>query len=96
MTSLLSTHTREGLHQARARVASQELSTQSLELRPETRQEVVETVSLLVSAKPHTAGTGPADIRPQRVKLTPHLRQLLVEVIHSGIELLKRMRLVHN
>ena len=96
VTSLLSTHTREGLHQARARVASQELSTHSLELRPETRQEVVETVSLLVSAEPHTAGTGPADIRPQRVKLTPHLIHLLVQVIHDGNELLKRMRPVHD
>ena len=77
-------------------MASQELSTHGLELWPETHQEVVETVSLLVSAELHTAGTGPADIRPQRVQLTPHLRQLLVEVIDGGIELLKRIRLVHN
>ena len=96
MTSLLNANTCESLHQGWVRVASQELSTHNLELRPETRQEVVETVSLLVSTEPHTARIGPTDIRPQRVKLTPHLRQLLVEVIHGGIELLKRMCLVHN
>lgn len=63
-TSLLSTNTREGLLQGRARVANQELSTHSLELRSLTCQEVVETVSLLGGAEPHTAGTGSADIEP--------------------------------
>ena len=64
MTSLLSTHTGEGLHQPQARVASQELSAHGLELRPKMRREVVETVNLLVSAEPHKTGIGPADIQP--------------------------------
>lgn len=64
-------------HQGRARVASQKLSTHGLELGSEMRQEVIETVSLLVNVEPRTTGAGPTDIRPQRVELTQHLRYLL-------------------
>jgi hypothetical protein len=67
------------LDHGQQRRASQKLSPKLLELRTQTSEELVETKNIIVLLAKMTTVTRPTVCRRERVKLTPHVSQLMVE-----------------
>src|SRR6266540_1051801 len=86
---LLSASQGDRLHQRWQRRAGQKLGPKLLELGAQTTEKLVQAKDTVMLSVKSTTVTRPTISRHQRVKLTPHVDQLMVEGVDGGVLLPK-------